>query len=70
MTIDSGGRTSDDYSIVAVFVPSGLRRTASVLKGREMDVQKAIDGLEAGQMVWVAPADARQIEDWLAGGPR
>lgn len=70
MTIDSGGRTSDHYAQVTVFLPSGLTRSGSVLKGREMDVQKAIDGLEAGQMVWVAPKDAQAIHDWLAGGPR
>lgn len=70
MTIDSGGRTSDAYAVVAVFAPSGQRRTASVLKGREMSVDQALDGLEAGQVVWVKPSDAQRIEDWLAGGPR
>ena len=69
MTIGTA-RTSDDYTAVRVYQPNGQTRTASVLKGREMTVQAAIDGLEKGQMVWVKPSDAQAIDDWLAGGPR
>lgn len=70
MTIDSGARTSDDYTTCIVYYPDGMSRRAQTLKDKIRTVDQAIDGLSSGQMVCVSMADAQKIEDWLAGGPR
>jgi translation initiation factor IF-1 len=53
-----------------IYIPGGKSRRSEVLKGREMTVTAAIDGLECGQEVWVKLGDAVTIETWLAGGMR
>lgn len=64
MTIDLAGvRSKDNYTGVIIFNPDGTWRRSEVLKGREMSVQQARDGLEAGQTVWVTLDDA-QLVGW------
>jgi hypothetical protein len=70
MTIDSGGRTIDDYTDCVVYYPDGMSRRGQTLKDKLRTVDQAIDALGSGQMVCVRLGDAQRIEDWLAGGPR
>ncbi len=62
MTIANGIRTPDNYTDVMIYNPDGTARRSEVLKGREMTVTAAIDGLESGQQVWVTLGDAPEFE--------
>lgn len=62
MTIDAGLCAPSRYTSMMIVDPWGRWRCSQVLKGREMTVQQAIDGLAAGQIVWVAPSDMAEVE--------
>jgi hypothetical protein len=68
-------RTSDDYEPLVIVRPNGQTRGASVFRRRSplhatMSLAAALDGLDSGQEVWVAPTDAPAVRDWLAGRGR